>query len=280
MKRILLIALAYSLFFNANGQFYNAGTPFQYYFDINPDTLLHYTLFPYTHQLYDLGIFSPSAGVRFVADGAVSSGGTSAYISVRALDANIYLSVGRLDSVFDSTSTSWLVTTVAKPLNAGEPINAAGTVWDNSLLYISDHSASFGWAKNINDWIGSDKYLGLKYDDGSTVYYGWIRLQCVSEDSCYVKEYSYSSSVAGIAETETGNVLIFPNPVTSKFTVYFNGNFSVEAMEVYDMTGKCILKRSPINAKEEIDISAEPAGIYFLQARAKNAALSLKIIKN
>jgi hypothetical protein len=237
-------------------------------------------LFPYVHQVYDLNVFNPSPGVEFVADGSTSSGGTSAYISIRSLDAHVYISVARLDSVYDTTSSSWLVTTVAKPLNAGDAINAPGSVWDNGLLYISDHSASFGWSKNVNDWTGSDKYIGLKYDDGTALAYGWIRLQCVSSDSCYVKEYSYTPSIAGIEEAEGSNAGLFPNPVISKLTVYFNGLFPAEEINVYDITGHCILKSKPIGfVKEEIDLSAQPAGLYFLLARAGNRTVKMKIMK-
>src|ERR1051325_5035768 len=135
MKQILLIACLYCLFQNANGQTYSAGNHLDYYTNLNPDTLMHYTLFPYVHQIYDVAVFPPSPGVEFIADGSTSSGGTSAYINIHSLDAHVYVSVLRLDSVYDTTSSSWLVTTVAKPLNAGDTINTSGTVWDNGLLY-------------------------------------------------------------------------------------------------------------------------------------------------
>jgi hypothetical protein len=280
MKKFLLFSLAYCLFQNVNSQVYNAGSMLANYSDVNPDVLLHYVYFPYTHQVYDLKIFGSSNDIEFVADGSSSPGGSSAYINIKSLNPDVFISLGRLDSVFDSTSHSWLITKIVEPLNAGEPINASGRVWDNSMLYISDHSASFGWTKDVNDWIGSDKYVGLKYDKGNAVAYAWIRLGCVSKDSCYVKEFSSTALIAGIKETADINALIYPNPSIEKFIVCFDPVFPAEEICVYNMMGNCVLSRKVAHSlKEEIDLGTQPAGIYFLSAKTKNGVLNRKIIR-
>ena len=280
MKKTFLFSLAYCLFQTANCQVYNAGTTLTNYTDLNPDTFLHYTYNPFSHQVADFKIFGNSPDIEFVADGSSSPGGSSAYISIRSLNAFVFISLRRLDSVFDNTSQSWLITKVARPLNAGDPINTSGKVWDNSMLYISDHSASFGWTKDVNDWIGGDKYIGLKYDDGSAIAYGWIRLSCQTKDSCYVKDLSTTAILAGLKEIENNKALIYPNPSTSKFTVYSDPLAPAEEICVYDRTGNCILKRrSSHGPKEEIDLSAQPCGIYFLQAKTKDGIMTRKIVK-
>src|SRR6476620_2188715 len=97
--------------------------------------------------------------------------------------------MGRLDSVYAPGSSSWVVTKIAKPLSAGDQVNAGAAMWDNSMLYLTDHSGHNGGNKNVNDWVAGDKYLALKYQSGATITYGWLRVQCPSEDSCYVKDF-------------------------------------------------------------------------------------------
>jgi hypothetical protein len=280
-KKLLLLFFGYCFCQNVSGQAYNAGTIFFNHTDINPDSLMHYVFFPYTHQVVDLTVFGNNPEIEFVADGSSSPGGTSAYINIRSLDTNVFISFGRLDSVYDSTSSSWLVTKVAKVLNAGDLINSQGAVWDNSMLYISDHSGSFGWTKDVNDWIGADRYIGLKYDDGNIVAYGWIKVGCVHEDSCYVREFSSTPIVlGGVAEAANNKMLLYPNPFRSFFTISFDPLIPIDEINIYDITGSCILKKKCTNRlAEEIDLTDQEAGIYLLQVTYKEGTRYQKIIK-
>lgn len=202
MKKFLLPIL-FASYLNANSQVYTAGTMFSVYYDINPDTLLNYTVYPYTNKSFGFNLFgSASDDLEITAEGATSPGGTSAYFSIRSLNQNVYIRFGRLDSVYIPAYNFWDVTKIARPLNAGDQINTPAAIWDTTLLYLTDHSGYGGGNKNVNDWIGDDKYVGLKYQNGNTVTYGWIRVQCVSKDSCYIKDYSYSS-----AQNRTGKIL-------------------------------------------------------------------------
>ncbi|HLC83641.1 MAG TPA: T9SS type A sorting domain-containing protein, partial [Bacteroidia bacterium] len=244
------------------------------------DSLLNYVYFPYTHQVIDLSIFGTSSDTEFIAHGSSSPGGSVAYINISSLDPSVFISFGRLDSVYDSTSTSWLVTKVAKPLNMGDPINGPGTVWDNSMLYLSDHSGSFGWLKDVNDWIGSDKYVGLKYSNGSTIAYGWIRVHCMSEDSCYLKEFSSTTLFTEVQETIKSNVLVYPNPAKEKFTVCFDPSSPAEKICVYDIAGNSLfIKELDHSLEEEINLSAQPGGLYVLHVKTKTGILNIKIVK-
>ena len=194
MKKLLLPILLGS-YFNVNSQVYNAGTAFSVYNDINPDTLINYS-FPYTNETYGISVFGNSSNdIELTAHGAASSGGSDAYIKVTSLNPNVYVLFGRWDSVqYMSAPYNWNVTKVAKPLNQNDPINTNGAIWKNDTLYLTDHSGHSGGNKNVNDWIGGNKYLGIKYQNGSIIKYGWIRLQCTAEDSCYVKDFSYSTT--------------------------------------------------------------------------------------
>jgi hypothetical protein len=277
MKKFFLIALVFCL--RAHAQFYNAGSTLSNYMDISPDTLMHYVYFPYTTQVYHLNVFG-NATLEFVAKGSSSSGGSIALINVKPLDPNLFISFSRLDSVYDSTSTSWLVTKVAKPLLQGQPVNDPGAVWDNTLQYITDNSASFGWTKSVNDWVGGDKFLGLKYQNGNNTAYGWVRLQCVDEDSCFIKSYSYMEMTTGLTELTKDQVSIFSNPTNTKFILSADAFLKVEEVCVYNANGKCVWKKNNGTLNNEIDLSTQPDGIYYLYVRSMHGYATRKIVKD
>jgi hypothetical protein len=282
MRKILLCAIALGSSVAGFSQTFTAGTMYPQYTDINPDQLMYYVYFPYIHLDYNIDMFSPAGDeIQVTSDGASSSGGSSAYINIKCLSPDVYVSMGRLDSVYDSTSTSWLVTKVAKPLNAGDPINSSGAVWVNAMQYISDHSASFGWMKDVNDWIGGDKYVGVKYMGTAGTWYGWIRLQCFKKDSCYVKDFSSAMTGVGVGEIAGEQMTVYPNPV--KDAIYLDKTdaaaFDVNKLRLTDLAGREIKFNTEIAVDRVKLVTAELAdGCYLLNYTDERSSWSRKII--
>jgi hypothetical protein len=281
MKKLLLILSFLGVYFHAESQ-YTAGTMYPDYYDISPDTLLNYVIFPYTNESLFFDLFDDAAtDIEIRANGAVSSGGTSAYINVIPLNPNLFVRWGRYDSVYIPAYNYWDVSNIAKPLAAGDLINAPGAIWSDSMAYITDHSGWGGGNKNVNDWIGGDRYIGLKYQNGSSVAYGWIRVECVSEDSCYVKDYSIAPLILGINETLKNESFIFPNPMTGVFYLK-NPDANLKASDIIltDIYGKRINFRTQReNASLRIETETIPSGCYFLQYKSGESFSSQKVIK-
>jgi hypothetical protein len=281
MKKLLLSGLLLIFYFSGTAQTYTAGTMFPQYTDINPDKLVFYQVTPYTHNTYDLDIFGDSINdIEFIAHGAVSSGGSGAYLAVQPLNPNLSVYFGRLDSVFVPSSGLWNVTEIAKPLNAGDVINNSSAVWEDTLLYMTDHSGSGGGNKNVNDFIGGDKYIGLWYQNGASSWYGWIRVSCVTEDSCYVKDFSYTVGSVGIVEAREQSLRIYPNPSADNFYLEGLDASDVLKLKLTDLTGKDM----PLHYTEEgkglrISTADLPAGCYFLNCMTEHGTLSRKIVK-
>ncbi|MCW3071975.1 MAG: hypothetical protein JWO44_1865 [Bacteroidetes bacterium] len=281
MKKYLLTTALIGLCLSASSQ--NAGTVFPVYVDISPDTLINYTLVPYSNETYGINLFGDASDdIEIKANGAVSSGGTAGYINVRPLNPDVLIRFGRLDSVYVPAYSLWYVTKVAKPLNAGDPIDPPGAMWD-TMQYITDHSGYGGGNKNVNDWIGGDKYIGLKYQNGSTTAYGWIRVQCPVEDSCYVKDYSAMPSTVSINEQSMYNVLIYPNPVNTGFYLknISTNTFDRSKLKLTDMYGKELKFKTEVMIGEiRIDLDETlPEGCYMLEYISKDCIFSKKIIK-
>ena len=59
----------------------------------------------------------------------------------------------------------------------------------------------------------------------------------------------------GIQETVTTHPAVFPNPVTGN-TIRFTNADQIVLASVYDLTGRCLLQTSAIDARQEgIDVS-------------------------
>ncbi|MDF2438794.1 MAG: Secretion system C-terminal sorting domain [Bacteroidota bacterium] len=283
MKKFLLPVLLFTTG-HINAQSVLAGYQYPNYTDINPDTLLNYTITPYTHEVYGINMFGDAANdVEFVAQGSISSGGSSAYISVTSLNPNVSIAFGRIDSVYAPGSLSWDVTNVAKFFATGEQIDATNTVWNNTTLYLTDHSAHQGASKNVNDWVGGDKHVGLKYQNGGNISYGWIKVRCVAQDSCYIKEFSAAPAVVGIKERSMEHVFVYPNPVSDMFFLkdIDAPSFNIMNLKLKDVCGKEIeFSAETFNNDVRIDLDSDTApGCYFLEYVSADRIFSQKIVR-
>ncbi|MES2565604.1 MAG: T9SS type A sorting domain-containing protein [Bacteroidota bacterium] len=283
MKRTLLLIFV-GLYMSMNSQLYNAGTMFEVYHDIDPDTLLNYAITPYTNETYGFNLFDDNNDdLQIVARGAVSSSGSSAFIRVTSLNQNLSILFGRWDSVFVAGTSGWDVTKIAKALIVTDPIDAPDAVWDNTTLYLTDHSGHSGGNKNVNDFVGMEKFIGFRYDNNGNYSYGWIRVKCATEDSCYVKDISYSALAIGISENDESSVDVFPNPSAGNFYIRNAdpASLDLEKLSLTDILGRKV-NFSFEHIGKDIKIVTETdlkKGCYFLKYVSENRNFSNTLVK-
>jgi hypothetical protein len=81
-----------------------------------------------------------------------------------------------------------------------------------------------------------------------------------------------------VVEMDAGKISIYPNPALDLLTIEMESN-QEGTLKLFDFTGR-ILKKVNIRAsKHQLDISALPAGIYYLQVDTGSGSLHRKIIK-
>lgn len=283
MKKILLFITLLSFYLCLKSQTHNAGTMFSGYYDVIPDTLLNYQLTTYTNEAFGVDLFDdPSKDIEFTARGADSLGDKTAFIRAISVNPRVYILFGRWDSVYMPVNSQWNVTKVAKPLNFDDPINAPGSSWFQDSLYMTDHSSYGGGNKNVNDWIGGDKYLGVKYHNGPEITYGWIRVECKKEDSCYVKDLSHSPVGSGVRQLISNQASIYPNPVQNTF--YLKNidiaKFVATQLKLTDMCGKeikCVCDINGNSIKVELDKNIMD-GCYLLHYSSNENQFTKKLI--
>lgn len=85
-------------------------------------------------------------------------------------------------------------------------------------------------------------------------------------------------STVGIIENISGTTInIYPNPSGGKFFIEME-KIRNGVIEIYNVLGEKIYSSELINQKQEIDLSKEPNGIYFLQLKTENGIAIQRII--
>jgi hypothetical protein len=91
--------------------------------------------------------------------------------------------------------------------------------------------------------------------------------------------FGYLDIVTGIKEHAASDISLFPNPNNGKATLYLKEN-SHASLRLIDVTGKTIMERQLVDTeKYELDLSAQPDGVYYLEVNGNNTTSRIRIIK-
>lgn len=170
---------------------------------------------------------------------------------------------------------------VAKPLTSDVVIGAAGN-------FIGGGDAGLdGWGAGSPFPPGEDRYVGFRLLLDGNVHYGWARVLWTGTGAIW-KDYAYEStpgmalkagempapaSVKNIAQT--GGVQLYPMPAQGKVTLKNTGDQVLMQATILDISGKTIQTISLNgNNTQTLDIAHLSNGLYLLQVRAQNGAVS------
>jgi hypothetical protein len=83
---------------------------------------------------------------------------------------------------------------VAKGLSSGDPIDAAQTVWAG-YGYLGVKGTYYSEPVNFGDFLGGDKFLGVRFEVGGNTHYGWVRIGVAGDGkSLKIKDYAYHTT--------------------------------------------------------------------------------------
>jgi ELWxxDGT repeat protein len=89
--------------------------------------------------------------------------------------------------------------------------------------------------------------------------------------------YKFNDVVLGLETVESKpSISLYPNPSNSSFKL--NGVETIDALEIFDLTGKLVKEYA--SQQESYNISELKAGIYFVSINAANTSQTIKLIKN
>ena len=156
-------------------------------------------------------------------------------------------------------------------------------------ISLADTSQKWGWNAKIVERIGPiNSYLfPVKFD------YCGMQLDEIAEGGnfrCYSDNtpFAYSSNIVPICDFITAvksidknsnQINIYPNPASNKFTIEMDNLKEPYTLEILNTMGQVVLNKQITNKIEQIDLSGQAAGVYFVKVQTGNNTVVKKIIK-
>ncbi|MBI4931801.1 MAG: T9SS type A sorting domain-containing protein [Bacteroidetes bacterium] len=145
-------------------------------------------------------------------------------------------------------------------------------------------SVSFGtnaWT-DINTYPVADTisfYLEIDHQTGCTSSIKNLQPMATNLNTSRSNVYRVQDSTQVSVNTilNVNDVVIYPNPSNGKFNVQMS-RFENVQMKIYNVYGECIYQHICTSAHQQIDLSKQSKGVYYLQITSSDKVLTKKII--
>ncbi len=149
----------------------------------------------------------------------------------------------------------------------------AARTYENSGIDLDTCTNCAWYNESVSETV--DRYLGIKFNIGEDVHYGWIRCDVLDEGrTLVIKDYAYEDEPNNpiVAGDTTHYVSINSLLNTMDATVYSFGKdiyvltetFQNTELMIYDISGKQIIRNIMQNKNESISMLNYPSGIYLV----------------
>ena len=103
----------------------------------------------------------------------------------------------------------------------------------------------------------------------------------VTKDGCSSDTSNIYSLSVGINELSNNeaNITIFPNPTNDKFTIQIDNQNVSYTLEILNTIGQVVLNKKITNKVEQVDLSGQAAGVYFVKLQSVTNSFVRKVIK-
>ncbi len=145
---------------------------------------------------------------------------------------------------------------------------ASSNISDCSILTMARWNGS-AWDNVPCSTVGNcnGTASGLTQSDSVLVNYG-------------IFTFGYLDVVTGIKENSISNVQLFPNPNNGKATLYLKDNYNQASFRLLDISGKTIMELRDLTSEHyELDLTTQPAGVYYLEVNTNNGTSRLRMMK-
>ncbi|MGZ4035668.1 MAG: T9SS type A sorting domain-containing protein [Bacteroidia bacterium] len=173
-------------------------------------------------------------------------------------------------------------------LNAGDTIKSSLQfnlgVNQSMGSYFAAGGSAFG------HWLGAtDKYLGLSFHIGTTLHYGWARLDVDSLAGHFtIKDYAYNTVADSmIIAGQTGTLGINENTFSKGLSIYSSGkNVNIHFLnelpidadvKILNVLGQTVYTSGLSNKETIIGLNEVKTGIYFVTVTQKNGVYTKKV---
>jgi hypothetical protein len=220
----------------------------------------------YNGQIYSQPAITLSNPGSFFSDFAYSCADTSIYGLVME---NGVKALGKINP------QTGVVTELPTALNYDNCVmNSGGAIDPVNLVYYFQ----------TLDTTSQIKMVGLSLLDGSVVSESYISsngnyfIMYRIQNECYDANPSRLNPMASLAENNTINITIQPNPADD--AVYLNSNIEIDYIELFSYDGFKVLEFEPITMAVKLPIADLKSGVYFIKTHSKNGQGTLRFVKN
>jgi hypothetical protein len=172
-------------------------------------------------------------------------------------------------------------------LSTSNSICASLATW-----YDFNNPGTLALGTNIGHWVGaSDKYLALKLIVGTNTYYGWARIDILSNSASFtIKDYAYESTPNVCIQSGQNNLnstefsnknlySIFPNPFEASTTIQTNSNLKNATLNIYNSYGQIVRHVNNLSGHTIcLSRGTLSSGLYFIQLTEGNKVIVLEKI--
>ena len=207
----------------------------------------------------------------------ITAGGASTYSWSNGLGSGSSKTVNPTTNItytVTGTNTNGCINTSSTTVTV-KALPSTPTITKNGNKLVSSAISGNQWY--FNNVLKKDS-INQSYTPKQTGNYFVIVTQngCSSDTS---KNFNVTNvGISELSNNET-NINIFPNPINDKFSIVLDNQNIYYNLEILNTTGQIILNKRLINSVEQIDLSGQAAGVYFIKLQSVNNSIIRKIIK-
>ncbi|MGZ4099483.1 MAG: T9SS type A sorting domain-containing protein [Bacteroidia bacterium] len=247
-------------------QFAIAGVSGLQYHDVVPDTTLQgsstYSIDMNGDGVSDLGFTTYTVYTLPMTD-------NSSFVN--ALNSSTSLLFDHTDSCYIGYSHTWIKTNILKQFSLNDTITSGAII---SGGYFARDLHETGTHCLSNEWIGTgDKYVGVKYQDSTGMYFGWVRINVAGTSTITIKDYSLNKpvpSAQGIKSypDQKNQIRVYPNPASEVLHLETGNQMTYDSkIEILNSIGQIVLR---VPFSDEINLSGISPGYYVLKLSQLN----------
>lgn len=102
----------------------------------------------------------------------------------------------------------------------------------------------------------------------------------VTQNDCWAISSCYNVTIVGLIDTNPSAIMdIYPNPSNGRFFMTRSLQFIKDSkVEVYTVHGEKVYQKTITNAEDEIDLSNQAKGIYFIKIRDGQSWFTKRVV--
>ena len=106
-----------------------------------------------------------------------------------------------------------------------------------------------------------------------------VSIDVTAEDGSITTYMVAITSLTGIADFESGSVLIYPNPVASEYYINLGEYQSDVMVKMTNVLGRVVLIKTESSSHIRVNTEGLPSGLYFVTISKGDISVIRKIIK-